>query len=270
MVNGRWILTGGWWVVGSDGWRVGSVGRVAGWSLPKQCGTAQHPFSFARHHLYKENDEITLSNKTLTLSRIMSDPLRGESCLPPTPLPVHLTLQFMEICWQLLPYLDLHRVDPQPVVPQDRPPYDLPPNVVSFIADCFYGTHSDRFCQVIEQTWRLLSNFIWQTRQTNRVDAHLLDKFLRFGTSHNIGWLLLLLHLHPIHTNPVGFFTIGPPTRYCRDPVCAEQQQGRNGVLGEPKTHSAILFTKEYGPLPVYSTSLYCRSKYGLPVLVCN
>lgn len=70
-------------------------------------------------------------------------------------------------------------------------------------------------------------------------------------------------HYHHL-TTPV-LFHFYPPTRVCLDPHCNMEPEGRE--LTEPVQHQATLFTKNHGPIPVYTTSLYCCCKC---CQVCN
>ncbi|KAI6012337.1 hypothetical protein EDC04DRAFT_2956638, partial [Pisolithus marmoratus] len=52
---------------------------------------------------------------------------------------------------------------------------------------------------------------------------------------------------------------IYPPTHTCLSSDCPNYHMG---VLTEPVTYQATQFTLQYGVLPIYSTSMYCHSKY--------
>ena len=41
----------------------------------------------------------------------------------------------------------------------------------------------------------------------------------------------------------------------------------KRSVLGEPRSHDVIVFTRDLGPVPGKATSLYCRSMLQLPRL---
>lgn len=65
----------------------------------------------------------------------------------------------------------------------------------------------------------------------------------------------------------IGVYNLEPPTRVCIGPTCAQQLFSNSTVfrdreLVEPLTFPITLFTKEFGAVPGYATSWYCRSKY--------
>jgi KDZ transposase family protein len=170
------------------------------------------------------------------------------------------TLRFMELCWQMTPYLDLFRPDPllEDQYEENHPPLELPTNVAKFFADCLFSQPSTADVKAINNAWQSLSHFIWSMRHEPREAMHLLSLFLKFGPEHDIGGEFNA-PFDVINIYIIGFIAIGPPTRFCTDPKCKSARGGKWVMLDEPKTHSAILFTKAYGPLPVFSTSLYCR-----------
>lgn len=62
-----------------------------------------------------------------------------------------------------------------------------------------------------------------------------------------------------------GVYNLEPPTRVCLDPLCAQQLLSDTNILCdcelvEPLTFPITLFTKEFGAVPGYATSRYCRS----------
>jgi CxC5 like cysteine cluster associated with KDZ transposases len=181
----------------------------------------------------------------------------------PSRLSIHQQLWFIELCLQLVPYLNLHRPDPSIVTLPSTPPYELPANALFFLADCIFQDHSTPYAEIIQDAWRTLSRSIWSSQEQSCEGTHLLDQFLQFGTRYEIG-MLFTATTSRLKLRVAGFVTIGPPCRVCPDPDCKERRQGFAYTLGEPKTHSAILFTKRYGPVPAYSTSLYCRGKPSL------
>jgi hypothetical protein len=94
-------------------------------------------------------------------------------------------LLFTELCWQLVPYIDLHRADPDS--PSNVPPPELPPKAVSFIADCMFKGCPGEWTHVVMELWHAQLDFIWQSREHTREATHLLDLFLEFGPRHKIG-----------------------------------------------------------------------------------
>ncbi|KIJ30648.1 hypothetical protein M422DRAFT_186877 [Sphaerobolus stellatus SS14] len=58
-----------------------------------------------------------------------------------------------------------------------------------------------------------------------------------------------------LFTQHLALYDFRPPMAFCLDPSCRRQDR----VLTEPSRHEAVLFTRDYGPIPVYTTSFYCR-----------
>ena len=106
-----------------------------------------------------------------------------------TALSFENSLRFMELCWQLVPYLELWRRDPSLDLNYlaTTPPLDLPVNVTQFLADCIFSQHTEEDCAIIDEAWNTLSRLIWATRQKEREAVHLIDSFLQYGPQHKIG-----------------------------------------------------------------------------------
>jgi hypothetical protein len=83
-----------------------------------------------------------------------------------------------------------------------------------------------------------------------------LGKLVRlFGTFSQVAHLQL------------GLYTLEPPTRVCIDPKCsqsllADPSTLRERELVEPSTFPVTIFTKEFGSIPSFATSRYCRREF--------
>lgn len=61
-----------------------------------------------------------------------------------------------------------------------------------------------------------------------------------------------------------------PPFRACIDPLCIVSRRDGSRypkLLDKEASHAATIFTKDHGPFPIWTTSLYCRSKYEIAVM---
>ena len=63
-----------------------------------------------------------------------------------------------------------------------------------------------------------------------------------------------------------AFHDFYPPYHTCIDPECQQYRMDPDGLqecdLTEPVTYSATVLTKDFGAVPCYCTSLYCRSEF--------
>jgi hypothetical protein len=101
-------------------------------------------------------------------------------------------LHFMELCWHLTSYLDIHRPDPSQ---QTLPPYELPVNVVNFLSECMFQDDAPHSMGVITQLWSTHRHSIWETRDVRREASHLVNDFLRYGPKNEIGGLLKHIYI---------------------------------------------------------------------------
>ncbi|EIW63676.1 uncharacterized protein TRAVEDRAFT_85831, partial [Trametes versicolor FP-101664 SS1] len=128
------------------------------------------------------------------------------------------------------------------------PPFLLPRNVHEFLLDAL-GINN----RTAKTLWATLREEVWVEATEDSPDIEvrarrMLDMFLKHGPTYDI-----------------AFYNFRPPSRTCLDPKCAVELdmapgQTRPKELDHPLSHSATLFTKDLGPLPVRSISLYCRS----------
>ncbi|KAF7976972.1 hypothetical protein HWV62_5047 [Athelia sp. TMB] len=130
-------------------------------------------------------------------------------------------------------------------------PLTLPASVLNFCADAL-EVPSD----TLESAWEGLGDALWapcgdelpsETSKLTR-DAHMLDVFLTHGTRHKLG-------LH----------TIIPPIRACLDIRCETVALDGTVIpqaLSKLESYEATLFTRDIGPIPVWSSSASCRNYY--------
>jgi hypothetical protein len=101
-------------------------------------------------------------------------------------------LYFMELCWHIASYLDIHRPDPNQ---QTLPPYELPTNVVTFLSECMFQNDAPQSIGLIKQLWSTHRRSIWETRDVHREANHLVNDFLRYGPKNEIGGLLIQVYV---------------------------------------------------------------------------
>lgn len=142
-------------------------------------------------------------------------------------------LLFVNLCSHLYPQINIGRHSKQPL----GPPTALSLNMVQFLTQCLSYEGQQVEGIIIEQLWDALSEPIWKLGP-REAPKHLVPLFLRFGTPLGI-----------------GFVSVLPPHMTCDNLQCSKYGK----VLKEPSTFSATIFTLEYGPLPCFPVSLYCR-----------
>ncbi|KAI1785056.1 hypothetical protein LXA43DRAFT_1100746 [Ganoderma leucocontextum] len=128
----------------------------------------------------------------------------------------------------------------------ETPPLALPINLHNFLVAAL--AIQDQDCRLL---WTLLRRYIWTTlshaSEIEDRNGFLIDLFLRHGGPYGI-----------------RVYNLRPPVRTCLDPDCVYEVPMEPGVfrareLGHPDSHDATLFTRQFGALPVRTTSLYCR-----------
>jgi hypothetical protein len=66
------------------------------------------------------------------------------------------------------------------------------------------------------------------------------------------------------HVFDAAYHMLYPPNRACLDPHCSQYDRAaqvrHDRPLVEPLTYPVVVYTRDLGPLPGWSTSLYCRS----------
>jgi hypothetical protein len=69
-----------------------------------------------------------------------------------------------------------------------------------------------------------------------------------------------------------GVYSLEPPIRVCMESGCGQSLRAdasviRDRELVEPKTYAITVFTKEFGSVPGYATSRYCRHTFLLYII---
>lgn len=82
-------------------------------------------------------------------------------------------------------------------------------------------------------------------------------------------YVICTLFANPYQPGSLGVYSLEPPTHVCIDSWCSQQLQTdanihRDHELVEPMTYPITVFTKEFGAVPGYSTSRYCRSMFKI------
>ncbi|TFY52205.1 hypothetical protein EVJ58_g10145 [Rhodofomes roseus] len=134
------------------------------------------------------------------------------------------------------------------VASADVPPSSLPINIHNFLMAALGLTD-----EIIKLMWDAVREVAWRLHEgmkasevEHRMEA-LIHLFLEYGLPHD-----------------VVFFSFRPPFQTCRQPLCG-QFYGMDGdrlrerSLVEPLSHPVTVFTRNLGPIPGRTTSLYCR-----------
>lgn len=166
-------------------------------------------------------------------------------------------------------YIDLLRCL-KPTIALQRPSYDSSPpdsltaNVHEFLKVCL-----DISDDTAKLAWTSLRELAW-TSPVTEVEADALRyKYIKLFMQHGLSRGICELYLkfcisrnsRSISTGP---FNILPPTRICIDPKCRQQllaseHEHRERKLTEPLSHPITIFTRLFGAVPGFATSLYCR-----------
>ncbi|KAJ7454472.1 hypothetical protein FB451DRAFT_1280048 [Mycena latifolia] len=118
-------------------------------------------------------------------------------------------------------------------------PEVLPLHILRVLATAL----GEKDTHLVETCWSAFRELVWSQPLVSPTDEEILaydDAALHHQTSFR--------HLYP-------------PVRSCQSSDCSNHRTDENMLtLTEPLTYSATLFTLKFGALPVYTTSLYCRS----------
>ncbi|TCD71044.1 hypothetical protein EIP91_000543 [Steccherinum ochraceum] len=164
-------------------------------------------------------------------------------------------LKFTEICIVLRPYLD--RLQYSYVL---TPPPDLPSNVHEFLS-LSTGLKAD----VVSHAWSVLKEIIWEDEELE-VESSGISQSESSALSRREALQMKYMRefLEYGVTRQIACFPLFPPTRTCLQ--CKQSTRGRDHgtnprdtELVEEQSHAVTLFTLNYGPLPSYSASSYCR-----------
>ncbi|CAK5266827.1 unnamed protein product [Mycena citricolor] len=100
--------------------------------------------------------------------------------------------------------------------------------------------------------WTSLCGLAWANDFTSSELVAARTKYLSIFLRHGI-------------PREIGLLSLEPPTRVCVDPGCAKSLQSNPSAfcereLVEPSRIRATIYTKEFGSIPGFSTSRYCRN----------
>lgn len=165
-------------------------------------------------------------------------------------LSIHQLSLFASIVKCLREYIGWHEDHGAAVIGIPRP-VALPVAVIKFCADALEVQSN-----IVVSTWEALGDTLWTPHgdelpdETSSLirDAHLLGTFLTHSVKHKLG-------LH----------TILPPVRTCLDIRCETITADGKVIpqaLSKLESYEATLFTRDMGPIPAWSASAHCRSKY--------
>ncbi|KAJ7577697.1 hypothetical protein C8J56DRAFT_1007158 [Mycena floridula] len=130
------------------------------------------------------------------------------------------------------------------------PPSHLTVNVHEFLVLAL--DIPDEICKL---AWKTFRDMAWSFTPSAEVDLSIRTKhillFLKHGLGQNIGTGQFLFNFYP-------------PSRTCLDPGCKKCVEGHPDIIHDrelvkPSEFPVTVFTKEFGAVPGYSTSLYCR-----------
>jgi len=144
------------------------------------------------------------------------------------------------------------------------PPDSLTVSIHEFLKVCL-----DISDDTAKLAWAVFRDLAWTFEGTDGdIDAlqhKYIKLFMEHGLSRGISTFYNSLVFLRLQLNYcIGIFNITPPTRVCIDPTCQQQllanrNERRARELGEPKGHPVSVFTRAFGAIPGFTTSLYCH-----------
>ncbi|KAJ7840282.1 hypothetical protein B0H14DRAFT_2360746 [Mycena olivaceomarginata] len=157
------------------------------------------------------------------------------------PLSLSKASQFVEIVSLLKPLLSWY----QPSYVR-RPPTSLPLRFHDFLRLAL-----DLNDKEIKQAWSDLGNDAWAQEMPAVEELSARTKYMAVFLQHGL-------------SRDIGVLSLEPPGRTCIDSACAQQLRAdlsrlRDRELVEPLTVKITVYTKEFGSVPGFSTSRYCR-----------
>ncbi|KAF7292669.1 hypothetical protein MIND_01165100 [Mycena indigotica] len=163
-----------------------------------------------------------------------------------SPLSLDATICFIELLGLLKPYL-LSLQSPAIV----DPPNTLPWNVAAFLCDALVISEDQ-----LHQAWLALQNHIWE--------HDLLDTDALAARTKHIG---TFLKYGLVQNREIGIYSLEPPMRTCPDPTCGPTMRDNPGEvlerdLVESSRLQVTIFTREFGAIPAFANSTYCRKCY--------
>jgi CxC5 like cysteine cluster associated with KDZ transposases len=148
------------------------------------------------------------------------------------------------------------------------PPASLTASIHEFLKVCL-----DISDDTAKLAWTAFRDLAWAFEGTEGDIEALHHKYIRLFMEHGLSRGISTFHTSLVFLRLqlncyIGLFNITPPTRVCIDPTCRQQllanrNEHRTRKLGEPKSHPISVFTRAFGAVPGFTTSLYCRRELG-------
>ncbi|KAJ7167590.1 hypothetical protein C8R46DRAFT_1093498 [Mycena filopes] len=158
-----------------------------------------------------------------------------------SPLEFATTVRYIELIHLLKPSLQWEQASYQSHAPEA-----LPPRVRDFLNVVL--SLSDDTGRL---AWTALRTFAWSHTLPPAEELALRTKYIALFLQHGL-------------SRDISIYSLEPPNRTCIDAGCAQQLRANPSVLRdreltEPKTVKITVFTKEFGSVPGFATSRYCR-----------
>ncbi|KAJ7275993.1 hypothetical protein C8J57DRAFT_1061935 [Mycena rebaudengoi] len=162
-------------------------------------------------------------------------------------------VKYIELIGLLKPTPALAHLQPSHQI--SVPPATLPVNVHEFLKACF--SLADETAKL---AWEVFRDLAWAFTPSTEEQRASRIKYVRLFLLHG-----LPLRIGRVFKSSSGLYALCPPTRVCLDPACrqpllSDPSTLRDRELGEPRDHPISVFTIDFGAVPGYSTSCYCRN----------
>ncbi|KAJ7210572.1 hypothetical protein B0H12DRAFT_1278150 [Mycena haematopus] len=149
---------------------------------------------------------------------------------------------YVDLVRLMKPYLSAMQPSYRPKAPES-----LPVNAHDFLNLCL-GLTDD----LGKLAWQEFRETAWSRDLSPTEELSARTKHIALFLEHGL-------------SRQIGVYTLEPPTRVCIDPTCAKSLLAdasilRERELVEPSTVPVTVFTKEFGSIPSFSTSRYCRN----------
>ncbi|KAJ7457135.1 hypothetical protein B0H11DRAFT_1738737 [Mycena galericulata] len=158
-----------------------------------------------------------------------------------SPLDFSSTVQYIDLIQLLKPSLRWNQASYQV-----DPPDTLPVNIHNFLKICLNLADD-----VAKLAWEKLRVTAWSHYLSAVEELAARTKYMVLFLQHGL-------------SRDIGIFSLEPLTRTCIDAGCAQQLRSdpsvlRDRELSEPITVKITVYTKEFGSVPGFATSRYCR-----------
>ncbi|KAJ7702176.1 hypothetical protein B0H16DRAFT_1902481 [Mycena metata] len=158
-----------------------------------------------------------------------------------SPLDFAVTVQYIELICLLKPSLRWEQASYQSGAPEN-----LPLKVHDFL-----NTSLNLSDDIGRLAWTSLRTVAWSHDLTPTEELAARTKYIELFLQHGL-------------SRDISIYLLEPPTRTCVDASCAQQLHANPSVLRdreltEPLSVKITVFTKEFGSVPGFATSRYCR-----------